>query len=150
MTQVSVLLVEDNPADADLTCEMLMGGEYVVTLLTAVDGVDALDILNQRGRHADAPRPDLILLDLNLPRVDGREVLERIKSRKDLQEIPVIILTSSDAESDVHTSYALGANCYITKPVDFHTYRNVVRSMEGFWFSIVKLPGTPEAEQPDE
>ena len=137
---VQILLVEDNPADVRLTIEALREGKVRNTLHVAVDGVEAIDFLRRRGKFANAPRPDLILLDLNLPKMDGREVLAEIKADDDLKLIPVVVLTTSGAEEDIMKSYALHANCYISKPVDFTQFINVVKSIESFWFSIVKLP----------
>ena len=138
--EIRVLLVEDNPADADLTCETLEGSKLRVQLSVAMDGVQAMAMLTRRGEYADLARPDLILLDLNLPKKDGRQVLSEIKAHPELRGIPVVILTSSDAENDVAQSYALGANCYVTKPVDLRAFQTIVQAVEGFWFTIVKLP----------
>lgn len=140
MNAVSVLLVEDNPADTDLTRETFAESPHQVDLYVAVDGLDALDALNQRGGHVDAPRPDVILLDLNLPRLNGKEVLRHIKGDTKLREIPVIVLSSSDTEADVHASYALGANCFIIKPMNYQAFRTIMRRLEEFWFSAVRLP----------
>jgi len=129
---VEVLLVEDNPGDVRLTQEALKDGHVMVNLTVAADGVEALEILKRNGIHANKARPDLILLDLNLPRKNGREVLEQIKADMDLRRIPVIVMTTSKAEQDVHKAYNLNANCYITKPVDLDEFLNVVRSIEDF------------------
>ncbi len=137
---IHVLLVEDNAADADLTSETLEGSKLHVELSVAIDGVQALAMLNRRGEYASRARPDLILLDLNLPKKDGRQVLAEIKANPELRGIPVVILTSSDAEKDVAQSYALGANCYVTKPVDLGAFQSIVQAVEGFWFTVVKLP----------
>ena len=137
---VEVLLVEDNPGDVRLTQEALKDGRVMVNLTVASDGVEALDILNRRSGHEKAARPDLILLDLNLPRKNGREVLEEIKADEDLKRIPVIVMTTSKAEQDIHKVYNLNANCYVTKPVDLDEFLNVVRSIEDFWLTIVTLP----------
>lgn len=137
---VEVLLVEDNPGDVRLTREALKEGKVRNHLSVAPDGVEALAFLRREGRYADAPRPDVILLDLNLPKKDGREVLQEIKGDPALRSIPVVILTSSQAERDIAEAYALHANCYITKPVDLDQFITVVRSIEDFWFTIVKLP----------
>jgi CheY-like chemotaxis protein len=137
------LLVEDNPGDYRLTQEALHEGKVYNNLHWAKDGVEALDFLNRRGRHAEAPRPDIILLDLNLPKKDGREVLSEIKADVDLKAIPVVILTTSKAEEDILRSYDLHANCYVTKPVDLDQFVRVVRSIEDFWLAIVKLPREP-------
>jgi CheY-like chemotaxis protein len=141
MKTIHILLVEDNPGDVRLTTEVLKDAKICNTVSVAVDGVQALDFLFRRGAHADAVRPDLILLDLNLPKKDGREVLQAIKNDEDLKQIPVVVLTTSNAEQDILKSYALHANCYITKPVDLEQFTKVVTSIEEFWFSIVKLPG---------
>lgn len=135
-----VLLVEDNPADVRLTQEAFKDGRVLVNLTVAVDGVEALDILQRTGPHADKARPDLILLDLNLPKKNGREVLEQIKADDDLKRIPVIVMTTSKAEQDIYKAYNLNANCYVTKPVDLDDFLNVVRSIEDFWLTIVTLP----------
>lgn len=135
-----VLLVEDNPGDVRLTQEAFKDGRVMVNLTVATDGVEALDILNRRGTHESKARPDLILLDLNLPRKTGREVLEEIKADDLLKRIPVIVMTTSKAEQDIHKAYNLCANCYVTKPVDLDEFLNVVRSIEDFWLTVVTLP----------
>jgi two-component system, chemotaxis family, response regulator Rcp1 len=135
-----VLLVEDNPGDVRLTQEALKDGRLLVNLTVAYDGVEALDILHRRGPHANKPRPDLILLDLNLPKKNGREVLEAIKADENLKPIPVIVMTTSKAEQDIHRAYNLNANCYVNKPVDLDEFLEVVRSIEDFWLTIVTLP----------
>lgn len=137
---VEVLLVEDNPGDVRLTREALREGKIRNNLHVARDGVEALAFLRRQGEHAGAPRPDLILLDLNLPRKDGREVLTEIKDDATLRQIPVVVLTSSQAEEDIIRAYDLHANCYISKPVDLDQFISVVRSIEDFWFTVVKLP----------
>lgn len=137
---VEILLVEDNPGDVRLTQEAMKEGKMRNRLSVAVDGVEAMAFLRQEGKFADAPRPDVILLDLNLPRKDGRTVLAEIKADPDLKRIPVVILTSSKAEEDILNSYDSHANCYITKPSDLEQFIDVVKSVEGFWFQIVKLP----------
>jgi two-component system, chemotaxis family, response regulator Rcp1 len=137
---LEVLLVEDNPGDVRLTVEGLKEGKLRNNLHVAKDGVEAMAFLRREGEYADAVRPDLILLDLNLPRMDGREVLTAIKSDASLKTIPVVILTTSRAEQDVLRSYELQANCYITKPVDLEQFITVVKAIEGFWFTIVTLP----------
>jgi CheY-like chemotaxis protein len=139
---VEVLLVEDNPGDVRLTQEALKDGRVLVNLTVAYDGVEALEILHRSGVHAAKARPDLILLDLNLPKKNGREVLETIKADDDLKRIPVIVMTTSKAEQDIHRAYHLNANCYVTKPVDLDEFLNVVRSIEDFWLTIVTLPQT--------
>jgi len=138
---VEILLVEDNPGDIRLTTEVLKDAKLCNNINIVKDGVEALDFLYRRGDYPDAVRPDLILLDLNLPRKDGREVLEEIKSDPALKNIPVVVLTTSSAEQDILKSYSLHANCYITKPVDLEQFSRIVSSIEEFWFSIVKLPG---------
>jgi two-component system, chemotaxis family, response regulator Rcp1 len=137
---VEILLVEDNPGDVRLTVEALKEARVTNRLSVVTDGEEALAFLRRQGPHADAPRPDLILLDLNLPRKDGREVLAEIKDDDDLRRIPVIVLTTSSADKDVLKTYDLYANCYITKPVDFMQFLAVMKAIEGFWFTIVKLP----------
>ena len=136
-----ILLVEDNPADMRLTQEALKEGKVLCNMHWVKDGVEALDFLYRRGEHAKAVRPDLILLDLNLPRLDGREVLASIKNDARLRRIPVVILSTSKAEDDIIRSYDLHANCYITKyPVDFDSFIEVIRSIDQFWLALVTLP----------
>jgi len=137
---IRILLVEDNPGDADLTRETLEDCRLHVDIAVAIDGAEALDRLFRRPPYAGAELPDLILLDLNLPKMNGREVLRQIKLEPSLRTIPVVVLTSSDAEQDVVKSYELGANCYVTKPVGLEAFQAIVRSVEGFWFTVVKLP----------
>lgn len=137
---VEILLVEDNPGDVRLTREALREGKVRNNLYVASDGVEALAFLRREGEYANAVRPDLILLDLNLPRKDGREVLEDIKADPSLRYIPVVVLTSSQAEQDILRAYDLHANCYVSKPVDLDQFIHVVHSIENFWFTIVKLP----------
>ena len=137
---VEILLVEDNAGDVRLTREALREGKVYSNLHWAKDGVEALEFLRREGNHADAPRPDIILLDLNLPKKDGREVLAVIKSDDQLMQIPVVVLTTSKAEEDVLRSYALHANCFITKPVDLDKFILVVKSIDRFWLSVVTLP----------
>ncbi|WP_114973859.1 response regulator [Rhodoferax ferrireducens] len=137
---IEILMVEDNPGDVRLTQEALKGAKVSNTLRVVEDGAAALDFLYRRGDYADAPRPDLILLDLNLPKKNGREVLEVIKQDAQLKTIPVVILTTSQAEEDVLRAYSLHANCYISKPVDFTQFTKIVRTIEDFWLSIVTLP----------
>ena len=136
----NLLLVEDNQADADLTREGLADGKLLFTLHHVIDGVQAMAFLRKEGEHAAAPTPDLVLLDLNLPRKDGREVLREIKQDPALRTIPVVVLTSSEAEGDIIKSYDLHANCYIIKPVQLHKFISVVHSIEDFWLMIAKLP----------
>ena len=137
---IEILLVEDNPGDVRLTREALKDGKIVNNLHVAEDGVEALAFLRREGKSRDAVRPELILLDLNLPKKDGREVLAEIKADEDLRRIPVVILTSSAAEQDIVKSYNLHANCYVTKPVDLDQFINVVKSIEYFWLTVVRLP----------
>lgn len=140
MRPIKILLVEDNPGDVRLTEEALKEGKVHNTLYVAGDGVEALAFLRNEDGYADVPRPDVILLDLNLPRKDGREVLAEIKACHNLRRIPVVILTTSEAEEDILHSYNLHANCYITKPVNLEQFIEVVKSVDNFWFTIVKLP----------
>ncbi|HMC16805.1 MAG TPA: response regulator [Albitalea sp.] len=142
---IEILMVEDNPGDVRLTREALKGGKVWNQLHVVEDGVAALDFLHRRAPHADAPRPDLILLDLNLPKKDGREVLAAIKADESLKLIPVVILTTSQAEEDVIRAYALNANCYVTKPVDFLQFTRIVQAIESFWLTVVTLPSAPGA-----
>jgi chemotaxis family two-component system response regulator Rcp1 len=135
-----VLLVEDSPGDVRLTQEAFRDFDESVHLHVAVDGVDAMAFLKRQGVHANAPRPDFILLDLNLPKMDGREVLARIKNDDDLKAIPTVILTTSDAETDVANSYKLQANCYLSKPVQLDEFESLVKSITEFWLTKVKLP----------
>jgi CheY-like chemotaxis protein len=137
---IEILLVEDSPSDAELTVEALAGAKISNRLSVVEDGVQAMEFLRGQGPHANAPRPDLIMLDLNLPRKDGREVLAEIKADKALQTIPVVVLTTSQAEQDVLHAYSLHANCYITKPVDFRQFLEVIKTIENFWLTVVKLP----------
>jgi two-component system, chemotaxis family, response regulator Rcp1 len=135
-----ILLVEDNPGDVRLTIEALKEGKILNEVSVVEDGVEALDYLHRKGKYSEAPRPDLILLDLNLPKKDGREVLEDIKQDGGLKKIPVVVLTTSAAERDILRAYNLHANCYITKPVDLEQFIRVVQLIEDFWLTIVKLP----------
>jgi chemotaxis family two-component system response regulator Rcp1 len=137
---VEILLVEDNPADVRLTQEALKEGKVFNNLHWSKDGVEALEFLRRQGKHAGAPRPDIILLDLNLPKKDGREVLFEIKNDDQLKRIPVVILTTSKAEEDVLKTYNLHANCYVTKPVDLEQFIRVVRTIDQFWLTVVTLP----------
>lgn len=137
---VEILLVEDNPGDVRLAQEALKEGKMCNNLNVAGDGMEALCFLHREGKYTNAPRPDIILLDLNLPKKDGREVLMEIKSDEDLKRIPVVILTTSKADEDIAGTYDLHANCYITKPVDFDQFINVIKSIEHFWLTVVKLP----------
>jgi chemotaxis family two-component system response regulator Rcp1 len=137
---LEVLLVEDSPGDVRLTQEALKDAKVHINLRVVRDGIDAMAFLMREGEYATVPRPDLILLDLNLPRKDGREVLKEIKENPELKSIPVVVLTTSASEADVLRSYLLHANCYITKPVNLDGFLTVVKSIDSFWLSIVKLP----------
>ena len=137
---IQVLLIEDNPGDADLIRETLESDRLQLHLSVVTDGPAALAFLARESPYTSAPRPDLVLLDLNLPKLDGAEVLAAMKAREDVRHIPVVVLTSSDAERDIVQSYRLGASCYLTKPLDFSAFRDIVRAIEGFWFTVVKLP----------
>ncbi len=137
---IEILLVEDSPSDTDLTVEALQAGRISSNLSHVEDGVEAMEFLHRRNPYAGAPRPDLILLDLNLPRKDGREVLAELKSDPDLRTIPVVVLTTSHDDRDVVQAYRLQANCYIAKPVDFVQFVNVIRSIEHFWLEVAALP----------
>src|SRR6056297_4204218 len=137
---VEILLVEDDQDDIFLTKKAFKQQNVVNNLHVVTDGVDAMEFLRQEGEYTDAPRPDIILLDLNLQTMDGEEVLEAIQDDKTLRTIPVVVLTSSDAEEDIVRSYELNANAYLTKPVDFHGFLEVVESIDQFWISFVKLP----------
>ena len=137
---IEILLVEDNPGDVRLTKEAFKGAKVKNNLHSVGDGVEAMAFLHQQGQYADSPRPDVILLDLNLPKKDGREVLAEIKEDPKLKRIPVVIVTTSKAEQDIVQTYDLHANCYINKPVDFNQFIKVVKSIEDFWLTIVKLP----------
>ena len=137
---IEILLVEDSPTDALLTRQALAGRKLLNRLHIVEDGVKAIDFLRRKAPYAEAPRPHLILLDLNMPRKDGREVLAEIKADEDLRVIPVVVLTTSNAEVDVLKSYRLHANCYITKPVDFDSFAAAIATLEHFWFAVVTLP----------
>ncbi len=137
---VEILLVEDNQPDIDLTIEALESGKLRNRIHIARDGIEALAFLRKEGNNANAPRPHLILLDLNMPRMDGRETLAEIKKDSDLQSIPVVVLTTSKSEEDIARSYKLQCNCYITKPVDLTQFMAVVRAIENFWLEVVQLP----------
>lgn len=137
---IEILLVEDSPSDAALTVQALEGGKISNNLTRVVDGVEALAYLKKEGHYAHAARPDLIMLDLNLPRKDGREVLRELKNDPSLKLIPIIVLTTSRADKDILQSYELNANCYISKPVDFQQFIDVVKSIENFWLTVVTLP----------
>jgi CheY-like chemotaxis protein len=137
---IEILLVEDNPGDVRLTREAMRDAKVRNTMRIVTDGVEALAFLRRQGQYADAPRPDVILLDLNLPKKDGREVLAEIKTDPNLRRIPVVILTTSEAEEDILKAYDLYANAYVAKPVDLDKFITVVKSIEDFWLEIVKLP----------
>lgn len=143
---IDILLVEDNPGDVRLIKEVLSNNKTLITVFNVSDGVEAMDYLHHRGRFVSEVRPDLIILDLNLPRKDGREVLQEIKSDDLLKHIPVLVMTISQSEEDIFKSYNLQANCYITKPIDLHQFMKVIKSIEDFWFSIVKLPSKNEVQ----
>jgi chemotaxis family two-component system response regulator Rcp1 len=137
---IEVLLVEDSPGDVRLTQEAFRNANLSVHLSVATDGVGAMAFLKHEGTHADAPRPDIILLDLNMPRMDGREVLARIKNDDNLKTIPTVILTTSESEGDIAKSYELHANCYLCKPVQLNAFENLVKSINDFWLTKAKLP----------
>jgi CheY-like chemotaxis protein len=137
---IEIFLVEDSQGDIDLIREVLEESKLKNTLNVAIDGEEALNYLKKKGRYANSTRPDLVILDLNLPKKDGREVLADMKSSPDLKSIPVVIMTTSREEEDILNMYNLHANCYITKPIDFMQFIRVVRSIEDFWFTIVRLP----------
>lgn len=141
-SEVDILMVEDNPADMRLTVEALREGKVHNRLHWVKDGMEALAFLRQQGDYSSAPRPELILLDLNLPKKSGREVLEEIKQDDQLKRIPVVILTTSAAEEDIVRTYDLNANCYITKPVDFEKFVQVIRAIDQFWLGLVTLPSS--------
>ena len=144
-TPIEVLLVEDSPGDVRLTREAFKDAKVHINLHVAPDGAEAMDFLNHVGKHSSVPRPDLILLDLNLPKKDGREVLEEIKQSPALKSIPVVILTTSASDADILRSYSLHANCYITKPVNLDGFLEVVKSIDSFWLSVVRLPREPRS-----
>ena len=137
---ITILMAEDNATDVMITKEALVHAKLLNTLHVVNDGIEAMDFLHRRGKYPKAPRPDLILLDLNMPRKNGQEVLAEIKADDKLKFIPVVILTTSKAEEDVLKAYGLHANCYVVKPVDFEVFAEVIRSIEQFWFSVVRLP----------
>jgi CheY-like chemotaxis protein len=143
---IDILIVEDNSGDARLITEILTDYKIFSSLYHVKDGVEAIEFLKNKGKYKKMPKPDLIILDLNLPRKDGREVLAEIKNDEHLRQIPVVIMTISQAEEDILKSYNLHANCYITKPIDLNQFIKVVKSIEDFWFSIVKLPPKLEAQ----
>jgi chemotaxis family two-component system response regulator Rcp1 len=137
---IEILLVEDSPADILLTREAFQESRIVNTIHVAEDGIQAMDFLYKRGEYASSPRPDLILLDLNLPRKNGREVLAEIKADPDLRKIPIVVLTTSSADEDILKAYDLNANCYVVKPVGFDNFMQAMQSIRHFWFSVVTLP----------
>ncbi len=141
--EVDILLVEDSPTDADLTRRALARGEILSRLHHVIDGVDAMQFLKREGEHRNAVRPDLILLDLNMPRMNGREVLSRVKQDSNLRNIPIVVLTTSNQERDVLDSYGLSANAYIFKPVEWSSFLDVVKRLSDFWLKIVRLPNKP-------
>ena len=143
---IEVLLVEDSPGDVRLTREALREANTSINLHVAIDGTEAMAFLRREGSHAHAPRPDFILLDLNLPRMDGREVLAHIKADASLRTIPTVILTTSDEKADIAKSYQLQANCYLTKPVQLEEFETLVRSINDFWLTTVRLPRRAEGE----
>ena len=140
VTLIQVLLVEDSLPDIELTLEALEEAKLANEVHVVRDGAEALDFVHRRGGHEQAPRPDLIILDLNLPKLSGQEVLEHLKTHAELRRIPIAVLTTSAAEVDVVRSYDLGANCYLTKPVDVDQFLKIVQSIEDFWFGVVRLP----------
>jgi two-component system, chemotaxis family, response regulator Rcp1 len=140
---IHILLVEDSPSDVYLTTRALKEAKVLNELYVAEDGVEALDFLYQRGNYTNAPRPDIIFLDLNLPRKSGREVLAEVKSDPALASIPVVVLTTSQAEEDILETYALHANCYVTKPVDLTQFLGAIKAIQGFWLDVVRLPPEP-------
>ena len=140
MKPIDILIVEDNPGDARLIKEVINGNKIQCQLHLVKDGVEAMNFLNRKEEFTDSPRPDLIFLDLNLPKKDGREVLAEIKTDDNLKQILVVVMTTSQAEEDILKAYSLHANCYVTKPLDLDQFVNVVKSIEDFWFSLVKLP----------
>ncbi len=137
---IDILLVEDNPGDVRLTREALKDSKVRNNMFVVEDGVEAMEFLRQQGKFAKVPRPDLILLDLNLPRMNGREVLAQVKADEILKRIPVVVLTVSKSEEDILKAYDLHANCYITKPIDFEQFMKITKSIEEFWLTIVRLP----------
>lgn len=142
--KLRILLIEDNPADADLTCEKLSASKILHAIAVAKDGEEAMDFLLKKTPYENVWRPDLVLLDLNLPKKDGREVLAEMKASSGLKKIPVVVLTSSEAEEDILKTYELQASAYVTKPVDLSGFGKIVSAIEGFWFSVVKYPPTED------
>jgi CheY-like chemotaxis protein len=142
MNSIEILLVEDSLGDARLTMEALKENKVLNKIHHAIDGVEAIAFLYKQGQYSEAPRPDLILLDLNMPKMDGREVLQKIKQDDQLKNIPVVVLTTSQAEEDIIKSYDLNANCYISKPVDLDQFMEVIKSIKSFWLTVVKYPNS--------
>jgi len=140
LSTIEVLLVEDDPGDVELTQESLLDSKLKINQTVVNDGVEALDYLRKQNGYAKATRPDLILLDLNMPRKDGREVLAELKMDDNLKTIPVVVLTTSEADQDILKSYGLGCNCYVTKPVGLEQFSRVIQTIESFWFTVVRLP----------
>ena len=140
---IEILLVDDNPGDVELTRQGLVEGKVSNNLNVVADGVEALRYLRRKGEYGDARRPDLVLLDLNMPRMDGREVLREIRKDENLRSLPVVVLTTSAGDEDVLEAYNLNVNCYISKPVDFERFVHIVRQLNNFWFTIVELPPEP-------
>ncbi|RQG95059.1 response regulator [Natrarchaeobius chitinivorans] len=145
---VEILLAEDNPNDVEMTRRALEKGRIVNNLSVVTDGVEAMAYLRQDGEYEDAPRPDIILLDLEMPRKDGKEVLEELADSDSLSQIPVVVLTSSEAEQDIVESYRHNANAYMTKPVGYQAFQETIREFERFWFEVVKLPESPTNDRP--
>ncbi len=139
-TEIQILLVEDNPGDVRLTQEALKDGKVANTMYVVEDGEEAIDFLYKKGKYEESVRPDLILLDINLPKKGGLEVLDEIKKDPDLKRIPVVMLTTSKADKDILNAYDMHANCYITKPVNIEQFNSVIKAIEDFWFMVVKLP----------
>jgi two-component system response regulator len=139
-TPIHILLAEDSPGDANLARETLENSKILVDISVVVDGAQALDFLYRRPPYENVARPDLILLDLSLPKINGREVMTQIQGDEDLRSIPVVVLSSSDSEQDISKSYELGANCYVNKPTGIEAFKSIVRSVENFWFTVVRLP----------
>lgn len=137
---VQILIVEDNPADARLVREVMRDSKVLNEIHWVGDGVEALAFLRRQGKYADAPRPNLVFLDLNMPRKDGREVLREVKTDSELRRIPIVVMTSSQTEEDIARAYEQHANCYVRKPIDFEQFHSVVKTLENFWFNTVEIP----------
>lgn len=144
LNPAQVLLVEDNEDDIELTLEALKDSKIHMDIHVVTDGIAAMEFVHQQGRHKDKPRPDLILLDLNLPKKDGRQVLKEIRDDAKLTDLPIVVLTTSQSEEDIEKAYKMHANCYISKPVDFLQFAEIVKQIEGFWLQLVKLPTRPQ------